>query len=172
MTLNLHQHHACLFQDATQCKNRHTRTLDQSAASSVCSVTPRAKPGEGAFECHECDKRFSSKQYLRHHLATVHGIGEVPKFACDLCPRVYGQKSHLGRHMKRAHASERPWPPPGETIFECEVCDERFASKRLLRYHRSEEHGIGTAHRFRCDVCSRVYSQKSHLNRHMKNAHG
>ena len=84
------------------------RFLDQSAINdhydAVHSGTmQRARAGEGTHACDVCDKRLSSKQYLRHHLASVHGMGEVRKFQCDVCSRVFSQKSHLNRHMKQAH---------------------------------------------------------------------
>ena len=91
-----------------QCQICHVMFLDQSAINAHYDTAhtgtfQRAKPGEGAHACDVCDKRFSSKPYLRHHMAKSHGVGEVEKFQCDLCSRVFGHKSHLNRHIRQIH---------------------------------------------------------------------
>ena len=70
---------------AIQCQICYMRFLDQSAINihyetAHIGTSPRAKPGEGAHACDHCDKRYTSKQSLRHHLATSHSVGEAPKF--------------------------------------------------------------------------------------------
>ena len=96
---------------AIQCQICYMRFLDQSAINvhyetAHIGTSPRARPGEGAHACEHCDKRYTSKQSLRHHLATSHGVGETRKFECDLCSRVFGQKSHLNRHIKQVHGQQ------------------------------------------------------------------
>lgn len=54
--------------------------------------------------CETCGKNYSSSDYLRLHISTIHDNKE--KFACDLCGREYKRKNSLLMHI-RVHLSGR-----------------------------------------------------------------
>ena len=90
-----------------QCQLCYMMFSDQSAISThydtVHSQTRRAKRSEGRHECDVCGKKLSDKRWLRHHMATVHGVGDVEKLQCDVCSRVFNHKANLSTHMKKKH---------------------------------------------------------------------
>ena len=98
-----------LWSQGIQCQLCHMTFHDQSAINAHYDVahsrktTRRAKPGEGTHECSVCDKTLSTKQWLRYHMATVHGVGDVKKFQCDICSRVFNTKGNLSYHIKNKH---------------------------------------------------------------------
>ena len=60
--------------------------------------------GAGEYGCDVCGKRLSSKRWLKQHLATVHGVGDVKKFQCDICRQEFTQKVLLRNHIKKKHS--------------------------------------------------------------------
>ena len=85
-----------LFRDQSAI-NAHYDTAHSGA------TTQRARPGEGAHACDVCDKRYVTKQSLRQHMTSAHGLGEAQKFTCGVCSRDFSQKSTLNRHIKLVH---------------------------------------------------------------------
>ena len=65
-------------------------------------------------------------------MAVVHGVGDFKTFACDVCGKVLGQKSHLERHMASVHGV-------GDR-FTCSICSRVLASKRALKGHMERLH--------------------------------
>ena len=53
------------------------------------------------FPCSQCEHVAVRRGHLKIHEATVHN-GEK-HFRCPECPRAFGQKSHLNRHIRGMH---------------------------------------------------------------------
>ena len=51
-----------------------------------------------------CNHSFSSKAYMKTHIASVHN-GEKP-FKCDICDVTFAQKGHMKNHISSIHERE------------------------------------------------------------------
>ena len=58
------------------------------------------------YPCDVCGKKFVTKKSQKLHASAMHGLGDVRKFKCDICSRVFNQKVHMMRHIKRAHCDQ------------------------------------------------------------------
>ena len=95
-----------------KCQICHVVFLNQSAITdhynsehSGLAIAHYAQRGQGAHACDVCDKRYTTKQSLQRHMATVHAVGEAQTFKCDVCSREFNVKSNLTAHIKRMHNS-------------------------------------------------------------------
>ena len=95
-----------------KCQICHVVFLNQSAITDHynsehkgLAIAHYAQRGQGAHACDVCDKRYTTKQSLQRHRATVHAVGEALTFKCDVCSREFNVKSNLFAHIKRMHKS-------------------------------------------------------------------
>lgn len=86
---------------------------------------PQAK-----LHCHLCEKSFSTEEYLKYHLSTVH---EPPKLKCPFCEKLFRIKINVTQHMRGCH-----FPPS----FECRQCGQRFHHRPLVSSHLKNQHGV------------------------------
>ena len=113
----------------------------------------RTHTGEKAYQCLQCDKKFSQKEHLVKHIRTH--TGEKP-YQCLLCDKKFSQKEHLVRHL-RMHTGEKP--------FQCLLCDKKFSQKVKLVKHQN----IHTREKtFQCLQCDKKFSQKEYLVKHIR----
>ena len=55
------------------------------------------------YNCHECDKEFSTKYIMIRHIQSAH---EGIKFPCSICDLKLCNKQKLIQHLKKIHNSE------------------------------------------------------------------
>jgi hypothetical protein len=150
------------------------------------------KQGKNQLHCSVCDKTFKSFMNLKTHGKRIHSVDGGKKYACVLCPkkfftsgeRVMHTNTHLnmkpfscGKCNKRF--SNRRNTVPGRhhcigsksesvnVMHRCSVCDEKFASRRLLLNHRNVHTGeTEEVLRFECKECRKGFVFRSHLLRH------
>lgn len=140
------------------------------------------------FNCKQCGKTFSRKDYLKKHLkrhATKNIIKQ--KTNCPICSKAV---INVKFHMKMNHAEHKP--------FKCEECEESFPlncvlerhirfhhrgekrkkierlctlcgktvySSTALVYHMRVHAGV---HPFMCDICSKRFNSAEHLKVHKR----
>ncbi|XP_030755795.1 zinc finger protein 585A-like isoform X2 [Sitophilus oryzae] len=138
-------------------------------------------PGERQiFVCLHCDKTYTRKQRLQHHLQNNHidsrakALKESQKkiYRCCTCSYQTTYKFNFNNH-KKIHLA------PGERqMFACLHCDKTYTRKQLLQLHLqnnkidSRAKALKKSHKkvYRCSMCSYQTPYKSHLNTH-KNTH-
>ena len=84
-----------------RCQICHVTFADQSTLNTHYET--KHHTAQGTYACDVCDKRYTTKQWRRHHMALAHGVGEARKFTCDVCSREFNTKSNLSSHLKRKH---------------------------------------------------------------------
>ena len=112
----------------------------------------REKKHPSPAQCHICSKVFTSRDYLKTHLA-LHG-DEVLK--CDQCDKTYKSLTFLRSHINLTHRAKE---------INCEFCGQTFANNTIYRRHRV----VHTKEKsFSCLICDYKGSTKQNLKKHME----
>ena len=95
---------------------------------------------KGSFSCNSCNKKFSSKDYLRDNAKTHIEVD----FECDHCQEIFKNKQSLKQHVKTIH---------GNKALLCILCPKSFARKDYLVKHMesSEKKMLSHAKETYCD---------------------
>ena len=112
------------------------------------------------FPCDECDKRFVSEDIMMPHKQQHENTRLEPLrsecfhqddqvFKCKLCYKICKKFAILKRHLSVNHRedSEALFRKISSTelIFDCDICDFKFISQNVLRYHRIRDHDGASA---------------------------
>ena len=81
---------------------------------------------------------------------------------CDVCDKVFANRSVLYRHMKTVHHARN---------YACDVCSKAFKQKGHVKEHKGAVHGYGKLIGHPCDICSKRFSRKRNARKHMKTVH-
>ena len=108
------------------------------------------------FHCEVCSSIFAEKRRLKEHITSVHE--NKPTYKCHYCDRYFSQKNNMRRHVATVHEKKKP--------FHCEICSSAFAEKRRLKEHITSVHENDRA--YECKTCSSTFNQKDSLRRHAK----
>ncbi|KAH1002425.1 hypothetical protein HUJ04_008513 [Dendroctonus ponderosae] len=134
---------------------------------SFCSIS-------GAYRCAQCSRTYKNKCTLRRH--QKYECGKVPQFQCQVCGRLFHQKSNWNIHLKGRFIisvvqmfkkSSIAGPP-----VRCPNCGKDYKNKHSLYCHLRFDCGKPNNHG--CTLCSystkRIHSLKRHmLLRHTQN---
>lgn len=82
--------------------------------------------------------------------------------ACEICGRVFAQRSNLRRHML-VHSGEKP--------FTCEICNRTFTTGSNLKAHSVTHTEKDTRNRHACSSCHKSFLYKCSLIKHEKRRH-
>ena len=104
------------------------------------------------FKCNQCQKDFSSKEYLIEHVESVH---EGVKFQCDQCSKTYTYRSGLDVHIQSVHQG---------VTFKCDQCSKTYNSRSGLHVHIQSDH-VGVT--YNCHQCHKKFTQKTNLKTHI-----
>ncbi|XP_065161459.1 zinc finger protein 62 homolog isoform X5 [Atheta coriaria] len=103
----------------------------------------------GKFQCEKCAHFYSSEEYLKYHLKTVHKPTEYEGLACEVCKKICKGAAALKRHIRITH----------NTPYQvCEVCG-KSVKRNGIHLHQLK-HGEKT---FRCEHCLKMFSSKQEL---------
>lgn len=110
--------------------------------------------GEKLFNCELCKKVF-----LRYHSIELHMLTHTKScdFKCDICGDVFKRKDGLKMHIQAKHSQQ--------TVFQCEVCLEKFYKKFTFVTHMRRHTGVKP---FKCEFCPKSFVKKSDMVRHTR----
>ena len=142
------------------------------------------KLGAELWVCAICFQKFPTIRCLSRHTNE-----HYHKNTCEICGRSYISRDNLKRHMRshsgekycikckkpfpnlkdrRTHvlASKRCWP------YSCNVCAQRFISRRLRQEHLTEVHNVeNTAKLINCPECNESFTKTNLYRAHYIIAH-
>ncbi|XP_014203950.1 zinc finger and BTB domain-containing protein 49 [Copidosoma floridanum] len=101
-------------------------------------------------ECHDCGKKFNSKDYLKLHVL----IHQERILKCSFCTKTFTLDCNRKRH-ELFHSPNRP--------HKCDVCPANFVTKYLLKRHKKIHENNRP---FPCEHCHQVFLSKSEVQRH------
>ncbi|KAM7362670.1 uncharacterized protein ACRADG_013253 [Cochliomyia hominivorax] len=141
-------------------------------------------PEEDKRPCPLCSFKTSRSSALKVHVGLVHGKDKVQEYfkpavnsnkqyACDLCPRSYGRKDSLRKHIKTQHLNKPSQDETDKTVkpskqkdkerFLCTYCGQSYKSKCGLDSHILAHTGERP---FSCDICSKTFRRIKGLQLH------
>ncbi|KAI7798152.1 zinc finger protein 692, partial [Triplophysa rosa] len=136
-----------------------------------------------------CDKIFSSRQYLNHHVKYLHL--QQKTFSCShpTCDKSFNFKKHLKEHEK-LHSNQRDYIcefcarafrtssnliihrriHTGEKPLQCEVCGFTCRQKASLNWHM-RKHNAESTYQFPCEICGRRFEKRDNVTAHRSKSH-
>ncbi|MCP9262394.1 hypothetical protein DINM_005786 [Dirofilaria immitis] len=99
-----------------------------------------------------CGKQLQYSSDLHAHNRT----NANKEFGCNACGKKYIRKGGLTRHIKVIHENE--------TKYKCDICDEQFAYRYILKDHINAHTG---KNEFKCNICGRKYGYLRSLKAHI-----
>ncbi|XP_053373804.1 uncharacterized protein LOC123531841 [Mercenaria mercenaria] len=115
--------------------------------------------------CKHCDFKFRTNEDLEEHMLNVHSDQDSEKYhTCNVCCRVFLEKSRLLKHMQ-IHS--------GDNTYTCDVCKRTFDANALpqwkhLKMSHPEEAKRRSKKIFQCEQCAFFTEHKQRLERHME----
>ena len=74
---------------------------------------------------------------------------------CDICNKLFSNKSNLRKHIKSVHEKMK---------FKCEICTTNFTRKDNLLSHKRNIHSKSIE--FECTACEKKFNRKGNLQAH------
>ena len=110
-----------------------------------------------AYPCAICEKDYSTKYYLRTHIATEHEGKSLKIFQCNFCEKSFQGRYQLKKHQSIAHFGEV------KQRIKCSVC-EKVMTKKALKAHVKYAHR--EVHETKCDRCEKTFLNEERLIHH------
>ena len=112
--------------------------------------------GNVKFQCQDCEKTFSGRQGLWHHIKSKH---EGVKYACNQCDYQATQQGHLTAHIESLHEGVK---------YACNQCDKQFTQQSHVTTHIQNIHECV---KYSCNQCDYQATKQSNLTRHIQSKH-
>ncbi len=200
--------HICgkTFKNADSCAN-HIKMVHERSYAVACEVCGQTlvskdvlkrhmekvhqKSSPARYKCDLCDKKYSTRSYLRIHVTRDHL--QLSQFQCDCCEKAFGSKDTLKSHVRKVHEKKYQVKcdkcdkmlsstsnlkthieavHEGLKPFQCDICENKFKSKDGLTVHKIFLHaGKDRRGEFQCDNCGKSFMTKRLLQQHFENIH-
>lgn len=140
---------------ANKCSLCGTSFRTRHALTNHCEIVHKV----GKFNCTICPQTFKSSYRKKCHLATFHDVKSY-QFNCDMCGKVYPDKSKMLRHKSRAHLKEK--------TVTCHKCGHKAFDMSTLKRHMYSHEDVRP---FRCEQCEKTFRWKKNLLSHSTRHH-
>ncbi|RVE49479.1 hypothetical protein evm_005820 [Chilo suppressalis] len=156
----------------THAANHNDTLAQQLSYCSICKIQYKsvhvyrshmrqsAAHASDQHSCPDCNKKFSSKVYLKKHYNFYHL--KKSQFKCELCNKLFISDWRLKNHQQKHHGLSRP------RNHACNICGKKFFTLSTLRGHQlthSEQRS------FMCEDCGYTFKQRPALYTHIKLVH-
>ena len=121
--------------------------------------TKRSKP---EFPCSQCEKKYSSKCQLNHHIKSAHVLEPSP---CEICGKIFDNPTKLTAHFKTMHSAKKPERKPkrkNKSDWTCPIC-----SKVVIADNKWSHLQVHKEPKFTCDICGKKIRTKNNFDQHM-----
>ena len=88
--------------------------------------------------CLFCDKSYGTPHHLKMHVNLKHPSEHF--FSCPKCSQVFAKEEDFKDHEASEHPKKVPLDKSKNERFPCQLCDEKFTSKTLLKKHTKDSH--------------------------------
>ena len=107
------------------------------------------------LKCNICSKVFERRSALVNHIRSHQ---DRPVFACSGCGTIFSYKRSMVNHIYQSHPElSDEYKQPDKTEL-CNVCDLALPSRRQLKQHKVDFHGLN--YPYKCDKCGKGYVEK------------
>ena len=156
---------------------RHQKSCHMESETIVLHSTATAQV-PSSHECVICDKKFTEKWHLRHHLKVNHQVvlrsrnniflqnvqrklKKKKTWTCLACQKTFNRGYNIARHYKEVH---KVLHMAGELVLcNCDICEQKFSSNKELVAHRKLEH---PQQAYGCYICDKTFSNTGTLYMH------
>ena len=177
----------------------HTQRGTVDSIISVNQIPIKSKTLKNTFKsnsddiinCNACEMSFASYGDLKKHILKDHE--EISKIRnktlntqCDICSKVYASRAELKLHVDMVHLKikKKCWvcdkrvstPDFRDHMmthnikkFECNECDFKAKSAKLIKLHKSRMHCEKT---LACDDCGKLFAYLEVFKVHKESVHG
>ena len=146
-----------------------------------------------SIHCSNCDYKTSTKRALTRHVQNMH---TAKIFECEKCSYRAGSHPQLNNHRRKAHTQSKEsfvqekiefsvkcliescknrisnsCEEASHSIITCNICGERFESKRAYKIHSSVTHMSDNVKKFECQQCEKRFSRLETLKLHSLGQH-
>jgi len=118
-----------------------------------------AKELEKNYFCNICGEGFPRQNDLISH-EFIHSKNKL--FECYVCKKIVATRVSLHNHLKAIHPKEEDYN------LACNVCDKKFASWKMLKYHMTTHSDVRP---FCCQICGDTFKTKTVLKTHIDLKH-
>ncbi|XP_053722606.1 zinc finger protein 37-like [Synchiropus splendidus] len=132
---------------------------DKKPSAAKAKPSPKVTRQTRCFIC-----KVQVQTSLKTHMKTHFPTGE---YTCPFCDTKFKLLRSLELHLRRTcneHTQQQAESVPGESLFQCDLCQRGFKDKHALTKHER------THHKLYCSVCRRVLKNTAQLERH-KSSH-
>lgn len=116
--------------------------------------------------CDQCDKTYSSQNYLLKHMKTIHNKSEL--LECDLCKLKFSNETNLNKHKRKFHAGIFS---KTDKFGQCPKCYKQVNKYYLKRHFLKCGQEVAESGKMECDKCFKLFKDPEAFKYHKRYGH-